>query len=163
MSLGTDPSTPLWSPQDHLGTRTSRFRSLVNRKYGLSLSSYEEFYKWSIDNIADFWSTVWDETGVVGFKGDHIVDSAARPSDNPSWFSQAKLNWAENMLRDRSTHPALISVLEPTLDNPNPPVRKLAYGELYSLVADIVSALLLLPIQPGDRVASYSSNSIVHT
>ena len=40
-------------------------------------------------------------------------------------------------------------------------MRKLSYRELYDLVADIVSALLLVPIQPGDRVASYSSNCIV--
>jgi len=101
---------PLWSPQDAFGTRTFRFRDLVNRKYGLNLSTYEDLYQWSVDNIADFWSTVWDETGVLGDKGHHVVDSTASPSDNPAWFAQAQLNWAENMLRYRSAHTALISI-----------------------------------------------------
>jgi acetoacetyl-CoA synthetase len=34
------------------------------------------------------------------------------------------------------------------------------YHELYNLVADLVSALLSYDLQPGDRVASYSSNCI---
>ncbi|KIJ56671.1 hypothetical protein M422DRAFT_149201 [Sphaerobolus stellatus SS14] len=152
--------SPLWTPADALGTRTFRFRDTVNSRYGLALSSYEELYKWSTENIADFWSTVWDETGVVGEKGTHVVDPSASPADNPAWFAGASLNWAENMLRNRSSHTALISVIEPTLDHPNPPVRKVSYHELYHLVADVVSALLLVPIQPGDRVASYSSNCI---
>lgn len=37
----------------------------------------------------------------------------------------------------------------------------MTYAELYQQVADLVSALLSLGLQPGDRVASYSSNCIV--
>ncbi|KAF8592338.1 acetoacetate-CoA ligase [Ramaria rubella] len=151
---------PLWSSPDPYGTRTFRFRDTINRKYNLSLSSYEDFYKWSIENIADFWSTVWDETGVIGYKGDHVVDCSATPADNPPWFAEAKINWAENMLRYRSSHTALISIVEPTLNCPIPSIRKVTYQQLYQLVANIVSALLLVPIGPGDRVASYSSNCI---
>jgi len=50
---------------------------------------------------------------------------------------------------------------EPTADAPSPPLRRVTYSELYNLVADIVSALLSYGLQPGDRVASYSSNCIV--
>ena len=32
----------------------------------------------------------------------HVVDAAARPPDNPAWFAEARLNWAENVLRCRS-------------------------------------------------------------
>lgn len=103
---------PLWFPRNPCGSRTFRFRDTVNSKYGISLSSYEDLYKWSIENISDFWSTVWDETGVVGDKGSHVVDSHATPAGNPAWFSDAKINWAENMLRCRSTHTALISISE---------------------------------------------------
>ena len=53
--------------------------------------------------------------------------------------------------------------VEPTPDCPNPSKRKVTYRELYELVSNLVSALLLVPIQPGDRVASYSSNCLVRT
>ena len=101
---------PLWLPINPYGTRTFRFRDTISAKYGISLSSYEDLYKWSVENIADFWSTVWDETGIVGDKGAHVVDSYATPAENPAWFSEAKINWAENMLRCRSAHTALISI-----------------------------------------------------
>lgn len=142
-----------------------------------------------MENISDFWSLIWDETNVIGEKGSNVVDSSAMPADNPAWFSDARLNWAENMLRFRSPHKtALIHagkirphkilplssrltkelgisisqyIVEPTPDEPSPPVRKLSYNQLYHLVADIVSSLLLVPVRPGDRVASYSSNCIV--
>ncbi|KAF8484292.1 hypothetical protein JB92DRAFT_3029847 [Gautieria morchelliformis] len=151
---------PLWIPHSPHGTRTSRFRDSVNAKCGLSLSSYEDLYRWSVENIADFWSTVWDETGVVGDKGAHVVDRHATPADNPVWFSAARVNWAENMLCCRSARTALISITEPTPGCPDPPRRKISYRDLYELVSHLVSALLLVPIQPGDRVASYSSNCI---
>ena len=50
---------------------------------------------------------------------------------------------------------------EPHPANPQPPLRKVTYAQLYDLVADLVSALLAQGLKPGDRVASYSSNCIV--
>lgn len=37
----------------------------------------------------------------------------------------------------------------------------MTYAQLYALVADVVSAFIFHGIEPGDRVASYSSNCIV--
>ena len=102
---------PLWSPLFPQGTRTFRFRDAVDSKFGTSLTSYEDLYKWSVENISDFWSTVWDETGVVGHKGALVVESAT-PVQNPAWFPEARVNWAENMLRCRSLATALISISE---------------------------------------------------
>ena len=39
----------------------------------------------------------------------------------------------------------------------------MSYAELYTLVADLASAFLARGLQPGDRIASYSSNCIVRT
>ncbi|KAF8329778.1 uncharacterized protein EI90DRAFT_3061952 [Cantharellus anzutake] len=79
----------------------------------------------------------------------------------PSWFPATTLNWAENMLRNRSpTKAALIQVTEPTPQNPDPQLRTLTYSELYVAVHKVVNWFLFIGIQPGDRVASYSSNSI---
>jgi acetoacetyl-CoA synthetase len=96
------PNGPLYQPTNPEVSCTFEFLRLVNNKYGLSLASYYELYKWSTTRIDDFWGTVWDATGIIGQKGDHIVDASATPSANPLWFSQAKLNWAENMLQCRS-------------------------------------------------------------
>ncbi|KAF7790811.1 hypothetical protein EIP86_001768 [Pleurotus ostreatoroseus] len=160
--LGTgDHAKPLHVPDDPQATRTYRFLQRANAAHGLGLQSYFDLWKWSTTEIDAFWGDVWDETGVIGHKGAHVVDKTALPPANPPWFKEAKLNWAENMLRNRSSEKvAIIEATEPTPSEPSPPLRRVTYAELYALVADLVSALLSVGLKPGDRVASYSSNCI---
>lgn len=152
---------PLYQPQTPEDSPTFRFLARINAKFGLSLQSYHELYIWSTTHIDDFWSAVWDETNIIGHKGNHVVDTTALPPSNPAWFSEARLNWAENMLHCRSeTKLAFIQATEPTADFPSPELQKCTYLRLQNLVADLASALLLNGLEPGDRVASYSSNCI---
>ncbi|EGO01898.1 hypothetical protein SERLA73DRAFT_104023 [Serpula lacrymans var. lacrymans S7.3] len=153
----------LFQPSAPEASSTFRFRNSVNTIFGISppLTSYHDLYSWSTTHIDNFWSLVWDEVHVVGQKGTHVVDNSAPPTANPPWFSQAALNWAENMLTCRSTHKlALVQPTEPTPEEPSPPLRSISYADLYALVADLVSALLHHNLKPGDRIASYSSNCI---
>ncbi|KAJ7228657.1 acetoacetyl-CoA synthetase [Mycena pura] len=152
---------PLYRPQSAHTSATFRFRDSVNAKYGLSLSTYYDLYLWSVANIADFWSSVWDECAIIGDKGKHVVDGSVNISQNPPWFTDTRVNWAENMLQCRSNEKvALIQATEPTPLNPTPDVRRCSYARLYDLVSQLVSALLASGLKPGDRVASYSSNCI---
>lgn len=94
------------------GTEADTFKFLhhIAEKYDLrlGLKTYEDLYTWSTTHLDLFWSEVWDWTGVIGDKGSHVVDNSASPCQNPSWFSEAKLNWAENMLRNRSDKLAVV-------------------------------------------------------
>ncbi|EIW61928.1 acetoacyl-CoA synthetase [Trametes versicolor FP-101664 SS1] len=151
----------LYTPSSPESARVSTFRARINAAHGLSLSTYHELYKWSTENIDLFWSAVWDDTGIVGHKGGHVVDREAQPPENPAWFTEAQVNYAENMLRCRSPDKtALVQAIEPEPNHPNPEFRRVSYAELYALVSDIVSAFLAHGLKPGDRVASYSSNCI---
>lgn len=94
--------TPLYLPSTTFNTATHRFINRINAKYGLSLVNYSQLYEWSTQAIDKFWDSVWDETGVIGFKGNHVVDTSAKPTENVPWFLEAQLNWAENMLQNRS-------------------------------------------------------------
>jgi hypothetical protein len=152
----------LWRPADAEATTTSRFRQTINAKHGLALAHYDDLYEWSTAHIGDFWSAVWDATGVIASeRGEHVVDPAARPADAPAWFTGARLNWAENMLRRRDGARALVELIEPHAGLPTPVPRTLSFAELYALVGDLASALLGAGLRPGDRVASYASNCIV--
>jgi len=96
--------TPLFVPLDAGSSHCVAFLKKVNEKYGsgLALDSYFDLYRWSIDHIDLFWDTVWDDVVIVGYKGQHVVDNNAAPTTNPPWFSEARINWAENMLTCRS-------------------------------------------------------------
>ncbi|CAE6455479.1 unnamed protein product [Rhizoctonia solani] len=156
-----DGAKLLWTPAESRETRTTQFMRKVNAKFGLSLSSYHQLWSWSTENIAAFWDLVWEDTNIIGDRGTHVIDRSALPADNPDWFIGSRVNWAENALWCRSSDKvAIIEAVEPTPDLVSSPIRQVTYAELYTQVADIVSALIEHGVKKGDRVASYSSNCI---
>ncbi|KZT39610.1 acetoacyl-CoA synthetase [Sistotremastrum suecicum HHB10207 ss-3] len=143
-------------------TPTDALRVAINTEHNLALAAYDDLLAWSSSHIASFWSQVWDFAHpVIGTKPNHgFVDASALPGSNPAWFTGATLNWAENILRYRTDTTALIEAVEPLPGLAPASPRTISYGDLYLQVADVVSALLTIPLLPGDRVASYSSNCI---
>jgi len=69
MSLQPTQSPVLYRPSSPHSSQTHLFRNFINVRHALTLQSYEHLWKWSVDNIALFWDTVWDYTEVVGQKG----------------------------------------------------------------------------------------------
>ena len=92
----------LYTPTNPESSRTYQFLNRINAEQSLNLSNYHDLYRWSTENIDKFWSAVWDDTGIIGLKGNHVVNTNALPPDNPPWFSDALVNYAENMLQCRS-------------------------------------------------------------
>ncbi|KAJ6515885.1 acetoacetyl-CoA synthetase [Mycena sanguinolenta] len=153
--------TPLHRPRNPETSAVFAFRERVNAKYGLTLRTYHDLWLWSISHASLFWSETWDATNIIGEKGTHVVDESVNISENPPWFTDASINWSENMFNCRSSEKvALIQPTEPTQLVPNPELRRCTYAQLYDLVARLVSSLLANGLKPGDRVASYSSNCI---
>jgi Acetyl-coenzyme A synthetase N-terminus len=103
LAMLDDPDL-LFSPKLPRHSHAFRFLDQINETHSLHLSDYHDLYNWSTSHIDAFWSTIWDYSNIIGHKGGHIVDTTALPSDNPQWFSDATLNWAENMLSCRSPH-----------------------------------------------------------
>lgn len=54
----------LWQHPSPQATAMYEFLEHVNGKYGLRLSNYEELHRWSIDQLAEFWGTLWTYVGV---------------------------------------------------------------------------------------------------
>jgi len=144
----------LWKPSEERIKRTNmyRFMNYVNEKYGKGFTEYTTLYQWSIENIADFWSSMWKFAEIIASKPyDHIIDD---PSKMPGarWFSGARLNFAENLLRYRDNQTALIFKGE---DRDS---VRMTYGELYDQVARIAKSLKKCDLQPGDRVVGFMPN-----
>ena len=146
----------LWEPSEERkkNANLTKFINFVNERYGRKFSAYDELYYWSIDNIPDFWASVWEFGGIKTSKSyDAIVDD---PSKMPGakWFVGARLNFAENLLRYRDDQVALIFKGEG-----QQPV-KMTYAELYDQVARLANALREQGITTGDRVAGFMPNMI---
>jgi len=144
----------LWQPtQERIkATNMHRFMHMVNERFGESFDDYAALYQWSIDNISNFWATMWDFGGILASKPyQEVVDDLSK-MPGAKWFSGARLNFAENLLRYRDDHVALIFKGEVQ------PVVRLTYAELYDEVARLAQALKAAGMQVGDRVVGFMPN-----
>jgi acetoacetyl-CoA synthetase len=144
----------LWEPSEERKSKAnmSKFIDLVNKRYGQNFHSYWELYDWSVNNIPDFWASVWDFVGIKASKKyDMVVDNLTK-FPGAKWFIGARLNFAENLLRYRDDHTAFIFKGE------TQKLAKMSYAELYDSVARLAKSLRETGIKPGDRVAAYMPN-----
>lgn len=144
---------PLWvpSPEYIKQANITGFMELVNKRYGLRIGSYDELYRWSIENIRDFWGVFWDFAGIKASGYDSVVDDL-ETFPGTKWFPGARLNFAENLLKFRDDQSAIVfrgETGEPTA---------ITYGELYRRVATLSGLLRELGVLPGDRIAAYMPN-----
>ena len=145
---------PLWVPSEKQVKQAniSEFINIVNREYDLEIDSYDQLCKWSIENIPEFWETMWDFGEIrASRKYDVIVDDLSK-FPGAKWFVGAKLNFAENLLRYRDEHLAFIFRGETQRS------ARMTYAELYDSVCRLAEPLRKIGITPGDRVAAYMPN-----
>ena len=126
----------LWqpSPERIASTNLFRFMNRINEQYGTRLTTYPDLYQWSVDHIPDFWARMWDFAGIVhSAPYTRVVDDPAK-MPGAKWFTGARLNFAENLLRFRDDRPAIVFACE------GGPIRRLTHAELYRQVARTAAA-----------------------
>jgi len=144
----------LWQPSEQRKSEANitRFIHLVNEKFNLQIASYPELYNWSVEYPTDFWAEVWDFAEIkASTKYDSVVEDITK-FPGAKWFSGAKLNFAENLLRYRDNQRAFIFKGE------TQKTASLTYAQLYDKVARLAKSLRELGVKPGDRVAGYMPN-----
>jgi len=149
-----DTPTLLWEPSAERKAQANltAFISEVNARWSAGVADHASLYEWSIREPEPFWQSVWKFTRVVGEMGDGPYLQNADRMPGASWFSNAKLNFAENLLRRRDHDTALVFWGESQVR------RKLTFAELYDLVCVTAQALRAMGVKAGDRVAGVMPN-----
>ena len=144
----------LWQPSDQRinDSNMSRFVRFVQRQVDESVDDYSSLYAFSVARPEKFWAAVWEFCGIRASKtwDDVVDDITAMPGAR--WFSGARLNFAQNLLRHGDDREALVFCGE------NGQRRTLTYAELREQVAQLASALRNSGVQAGDRVAAFMPN-----
>ena len=145
---------PIWSPTEQAieHAQITQFARHVVRKYKLELNTYPEFYQWTVDNPEEFWSEVWDWCGVVASKKGSTVLVDGDKMPGAKWFPDARLNFAENLLKRGDQGDAFVFWDERGFQ------RRVSYSQLTSDVSRAAQALAQLGLRPGDRVAAFIPN-----
>src|SRR5687768_2136624 len=156
MEHAATPSThrPMWAPSREriAAANLTTFMCYVRDRYGVTVRDYAALHSWSVDDPERFWHAVWAYCGVTAAtQGDVILADADR-MPGARWFPDARLNFAENLLRRGDEQTALVFWGEDRLQG------RLTYAELQAEVSRFAQALRRAGIRPGDRVAAYMPN-----
>jgi acetoacetyl-CoA synthetase len=144
----------LWQPtaSQIANANITRFREGAEARHGIDLPDYWALHRWSVERAEDFWPEVWDFAGVIAeTRGERIVVDKER-MPGARWFPDARLNFAENLLRRRDDAPAIIFWGEDRVK------RRLTHRELYDAVSRLQKALAQSGVGAGDRVAGFLPN-----
>jgi acetoacetyl-CoA synthetase len=146
----------LWAPPPDVRERSriGDYLRWLEGERGLSFEGYPQLWQWSVDDLAGFWSSIWEYFEVIA----HAAPSATLVGgDLPGarWFPGARLNYAEHVLRMpgvADNHP-IISAYSQTRD-----LVTLTAAELREQVRRVRAGLRRLGVAKGDRVAGYAPN-----
>jgi len=143
----------LWQPSpDRVArSRMTRFAEQVRARHGVAVDDYAALWRWSVEHLEDFWALVWEHFDVVA-QAPYEQVLTSRELPGARWFPGARLNFAENLLRVRGPHAALVAVGEQ-----GEPVE-LSWDELRGQVGAVQQSLRELGVQQGDRVVGYLPN-----
>ncbi|HEX7811500.1 MAG TPA: acetoacetate--CoA ligase, partial [Burkholderiales bacterium] len=144
----------LWQPSKDRIARSNitAFIKLVNKHHKAGLTDSDSLFDWSVREPEQFWTAMWDFCGVIAeSRGSRVlVDGDKMPG--AQWFPDAKLNFAENLLRRRDDADAMVFWGE------NKVKRRMSHAEVYDAVSRTAQAMSAAGVKEGDRVAAFMPN-----
>jgi len=160
--------TAVWTPDPRRAARSqlARFQHLMRASHTAAAvgDDYTHLHTWSVRERGTFWREVAKFCGVRASDADGLgdpfgpagtaLDRMQPPgtASGPRWFPNARLNYAEHLLRHRDDAVALVAWTECGR------TRRWTCRELYDEVTRVAHGLRALGVQPGDRVAAVMPN-----
>ncbi len=133
--------------------RVQGFLAWLGANRGLSFERWEDLHRWSVTELAQFWSAVWDYFQIKAHEPYETV-LVERVMPGTRWFPGATLNYAEHCFgapQDADT----VAVLAHS--QTRPPIQ-LTFAELREQVRRVRCGLQRLGVGEGDRVVAYLPN-----
>lgn len=147
-------TTPvMWqpTPKQIAQSNLTDFRNWLQARHKINVADDQALYLWSITDIADFWSCLWDYLGIVGDKGERVLINADR-MPGAQFFPDARLNYAENLLHGLRDEAEIVFWGENQLK------RRLTASQVRAQVSQIQQGLTACGVTSHDRVAGLLPN-----
>ena len=147
-------SGALWRPSAEriANANLTRFIACVNARHGRQLAGFDDLYAWSVSEPGEFWLELARFTDVRAAWGTAPALQSGDRMPGARFFADTQLNFAENLLRYRDEHAAII------FRNERGARRVIGFRELNAEVARIAGYLAAAGVRPGDRVAGFLPN-----
>jgi acetoacetyl-CoA synthetase len=150
----TEGARTLWVPPADVRETTvvGRYLGWLEQERGLRFDGYDDLWRWSVDDLDGFWSSIWSFFDV---RASHPYDVVLADPTMPGarWFPGARLNYAERALATTGDGIAVVARSQ------SRPVRELSWDDLRDQVARCAAGLGRLGVVRGDRVVGYVPNA----
>ncbi len=148
----------IWQPSAGAMEQTNmgQFIRFVAGEFDEEITDYEALYAFSINRPGQFWQSVWEFCGIRSSARWSSVVKGFDRMPGAAWFPEARLNFAQNLLRYDDDQVALLFRGE------SGATMQVTYAQLNQRVAQLAAALRLSGVTPGDRVAGFLPN-LPHT
>ena len=144
----------LWTPTDRFINESNlkRYERWLEEHRGLRFDSYREIWEWSVENVEDFWESLWEYFEIISHSPyERVLSSEEMPGAR--WFEGATLNYAEHIFRMKSEERPALFFQSETGDT-----ETVSWQELEKKVSAVRAFLIEERIGKGDRVAAYIPN-----
>ncbi len=145
----------LWQPDEKIRQHAhlSRYLNWLAQHKQLSFADYAALWRWSTEQPAAFWASVWEYFSVISHAPyKEVLSGLEMPGAR--WFAGATLNYAEHIFRMKDKdRPAIL------FQNEREPLSRISWDELERQTAAMAHFLRQAGVQPGDRVAAYLPNT----
>ncbi|MEA2632248.1 MAG: acetoacetyl-CoA synthetase, partial [Chloroflexota bacterium] len=145
-----EEGTLLWEPSAAFiaGANLTDYLAWLERERGLRFADYGALWRWSVDDLEAFWTSIVDHYQIP-LRGDRGRVLGSRSMPGATWFESAQINYAEAVFAHATPdHPALVFQSE------RQPLRAVSWGELEASVAAVAAGLRRLGVGRGDRVVA---------
>lgn len=144
----------MWEPtlESIANSNMKKFMDFVNDAHTMKLQNYKELYQWSIQHKAYFWKSVWQFSNIIASQTEDAVLITSESMRHTQWFTNSKLNFAENLLKRDDTKIALI------FQNERNQRITWTYAQLKKDVAKLAYYFRRMGIVKNDRIAAVLPN-----
>jgi acetoacetyl-CoA synthetase len=149
-----DTPQVLWEPSEQFKVDTwlARYTRWLADERGVHVTSYHLLWEWSVEELDDFWESIWAYFEVSASERYEAV-LGSREMPGAEWFPGSRLSYAEHVFRDRDDEAVAIRHASELRE-----LDELTWGELRSMTERIAGGLRDLGVESGDRVVAYLPN-----
>ena len=147
----------LWAPSAEriAGANITRFMRETGARHGIELADFAALHRWSIDHMVPFWRELWSFCDVIGDGPGERVLIEADAMPGARFFPDARINFAENLLRPERAADDTDALVFWGEDKVR---RSLTFRELAGEVSRVQQALAAAGVGDGDRICAIVAN-----
>lgn len=152
--MPSNTDNPIWFPSPELMQKSEMklFLDYVAQRFKLEIENYAALHQWSVVFPEFFWQAAWDYFAIIHQKAPQQICKFGNHFQDTQWFLGAELNFAQNLLRYRDDHIALVYVTE------KGQAETMTYAELHQRVCSLALYLQKIGVKANDRVAGVLPN-----